>query len=411
MTVDRVERARAEPGASMRRRDFLKWSGVASLACTLPSGARAWLDAGRRRGPAERRTLVLVELTGGNDGLNTFVPWADDRYHRARPTLRIAPARVLKVDDAMGFAPELARASELFRDGGLLVVQGVGMPRPDRSHFTSLDRWHTGVLDDRTADGGWIGRGLDDLGPARRGLAGIVLGERVMPRILQHPERQALCCEQLEDLVPPREARAVLASDALRAQDEHAGSEDDRRLARLAHDLMLRLESVATRSLGDDAIPGTRLGRMLADALRLVVGDVPAPAIFVRQGGFDTHARQAQTQPQLLGDLDGALAGFVAALKRRRLLESVLVVVYSEFGRRVAENGSRGTDHGSGAPVFLAGGGLEGGLVGSRPDLSDLDDGDVRATIDFRRVLAQGLKHVGHPDPARVLGAGITPLA
>jgi uncharacterized protein (DUF1501 family) len=132
--------------------------------------------------------------------------------------------------------------------------------------------------------------------------------------------------------------------------------------------------------------------------------------VFVRQGGFDTHAQQARTQPRLLADLDGALAAFAAAVKRRGLEDRVMVIVYSEFGRRVAENGSLGTDHGSGAPVFLWGGGLKGRVIGERPDLVDLDDGDVRATLDFRRVLAQGLAHLGHEEPARVLGAGIVPL-
>jgi uncharacterized protein (DUF1501 family) len=392
----------------IRRRDFLKLSGLAGVSFSMPSGLRAWVE-GPPREPGSR-LLVLVELTGGNDGLNTFVPHADDRYHRARPTLRIPASAVHRADDVMGFAPELAETAALFADGRLAVVQGVGMPVPDRSHFVSLDRWHAGSLEPDSRLPGWIARGLDDAGADPAMLAGVALGERGMPRILQHATRQALCCESLQDLVPPAAVRRTLSSEAVARLDAASGTPEDRRLAVLARGLMARLETLASRPIAKDAIPETHLGRMLGDALRIALGDLPVPVVFVRQGGFDTHVRQKAVQPRLLADLDGALAAFARALVSRGLAERVLVVVYSEFGRRVAENGSAGTDHGSGAPAFLLMGGVRGGIIGAPPELGDLDDGDVRATVDFRRVLAQALKHLGHAEPARVLGAGIVPL-
>jgi uncharacterized protein (DUF1501 family) len=394
----------------IHRRDFLRLGGLAGLSLGLPSGLEAWLARGDDRRDGDGPVLVLIELTGGNDGLNTIVPHGDDRYHRARPSLRIAPAAVHRIDDVLGFAPALKKTAALFSDGGLVVAQGVGMPNPDRSHFTSLDRWHTGLVDEVPREPGWIGRAPGSPGADRDQAAGFALGERAMPRILQDPERQALCAETLEELVPKESVRKVLGSEALARLDAAAGSADDRKIADGARALLRRLDAMLARSVAADAFPSTRLGGLLGDASRIIDARLGVPAIFVRQGGFDTHVRQADVQPQLLTDLDGALAAFAAAIRKRKLQPRVLVVVYSEFGRRVAENGSRGTDHGSGAPVLLFGGGLTGRVIGENPDLAHLDDGDVRATTDFRRVLALGLKHLGHPDPAEVFGAGITPI-
>lgn len=385
----------------LTRRDFVRAAAASTAALVVRPGFAAAL------GPAPRdaddgRALVLVELTGGNDGLNTLVPFADDRYHRARPALRHRPEAVHRIDDALGYAPALGRLAALHKDGFARVELGVGMTRPDRSHFESLDRWHTG---DGAPDGraeGWLGRAL----PAIAGdgaLPAVALGERTPVRIFSGAPRPVPTCGGLRELAPSEAARRFLKSAAFEAVVAARPDAADRALDRAARDLGDRLDALLKRDVSAAKIPGNDLGRKLEDAWRLLNGACGTRAVFVRTGGFDTHARQDLTHGGLLGDVDAALAPFVRALKSAGRLDDVLVVVYSEFGRRVAENGSRGTDHGSAGPALLYGGGLSTGVFGERPNLADLDDGDVRATTDFRRLPATALRHLGHPRPRDVV--------
>lgn len=393
----------------MQRRDFIKTQVLAGLGlasgAVLP-GLEHVVVGGN---PGKGRTLVVLELTGGNDGLNTVVPYSDDHYHRARPALAIGEGAVSKIDERIGWAPSLEGVAGLFADGHVALVQGVGMPQPDRSHFVSLDRWHSGDADGRGRTTGWLGRALDQLAPTTA-LPGLAMGDRALPRIFHGTSRPVASCERLNDLVPDKRTRRALGSSTLRDLDATWGTAHDRQLAKATRELLDALESVAKHRKKNDGITKSPLGRRLADTLALLRSDLDVPAVFVRTGGFDTHARQDQSHPQLLSGVDTAVTPFVRALAKDRLLDRVLIVVYSEFGRRVRENGSRGTDHGSGGPALLIGGGVTGGAHGEHPDLEDLDQGDVRTTCDFRRVLAQGLKHLGHEDPTRVLGEEGSPL-
>lgn len=395
----------------MKRRDFLKAqlaTGVGLASGAMVPGVRH-LIAAAADDRSDGRTVVLLELTGGNDGLNTVVPFEDDRYRRARPALGIDEGRVHKLDDHVGFAPELSGLARAFKDGQVTIVHGVGMPRPDRSHFVSLDRWHSGEATGHGRATGWLGRALDDLAPDVP-LPGLAMGDRALPRIFHGTDRPVASCRSLDDLIPDRQTRRALRSKAMTELDALWGADADRALADATRKLLASLDAVSRHRRKNDGISASPLGRRMADALAIIRSGLDVPAVFIRTGGFDTHARQDSAHPQLLRGVDRALAPFVTALAKDGLLDRVLVVVYSEFGRRVRENASRGTDHGSGGPAFLLGGGLDGGIVGNAPDLSDLDHGDVRATTDFRRVLAQALKHLRHPDPARVLGEFGVPL-
>ncbi len=395
----------------LHRRDFLRTTALAMGGVLLDGPLRALVRGLAGLRTDDDRTLVLVELTGGNDGLNTVVPFADDRYHRARPSLRIAADAVHKLDDVVGLAPQLGRLSRLFRDGGLTVVQGVGMPDADRSHFLSLDRWHTASVARTPKEEGWLGRALHDLTAAAAPLPGLCLGDRALPRVLQGSDRPTAACESLHDLLPAASLRDRMRSQALEKLDASWGSAVDRATAASARRLLDRLDDVARMDLRGDEFPGSPLGEKLADALRLIIGGLSVPAIFVRTGGFDTHAQQAEVHGTLLADVDASLGAFARAIAARKLGSRVLVIVYSEFGRRTAENGSRGTDHGSAAPAFVFGGDVPAGVIGDHPDLANLDDGDVRMTLDFRRLVAQALKHLRHPSPTRIVPAEITPLA
>jgi uncharacterized protein (DUF1501 family) len=394
----------------LTRRDLLRASLASGVGWLVRDGVTAAV-VDRGAAPAtDDPVLVLVELTGGNDGLNTLVPFADDRYHRARPALRHRAETVHRIDDALGYAPALARLAALHKEGLIRVQLGVGMTRPDRSHFESLDRWHTGDPAPGARAEGWLGRSLDLLAPKDAAFPAVALGDRALPRVLAGGGRAGVACEALSELSPSARTRRLLRSPRFGALLAARGSEDDRRLEASARAFADGLESLLRRDLGAERIPANDLGRKLGDAYRLATGPFRVPAVFVRTGGFDTHARQDQVHAGLLSDVDAALAAFVRALGAAGKLDRTLVVVYSEFGRRVAENGSRGTDHGSAGPALLMGGGVAPGVFGDRPDLASLDDGDVRATTDFRRVIATALAHLGHPRPADVLGPEGAPL-
>jgi uncharacterized protein (DUF1501 family) len=395
----------------LSRRDVLRAAAAAATSTVLlRPGVAAVFRSGARDDADDRRTLVLVELTGGNDGLNTIVPYADDRYHALRPSLRRPSNAVQKIDDSLGYAPELSRLFALHRDGLARVELGVGMERPDRSHFESLDRWHTGDGAPGGRAEGWLGRALFGRSPGRSDFPAVALGDRTPPRLFLGAGSPSLAAQNLAELAPSAATARALLSEAFEALQATRGSADDRALERAARELSERLDSVRSMNVASAEIAETDLGLKLADATRLLRGGLSTRAIFVRTGGFDTHARQDGTHPALLSGIDAALAPFVSTLRKDGRLGDVLTIVYSEFGRRVAENGSRGTDHGSANPVLLFGGGLKAGVFGERPDLRNLDDGDVRATTDFRRILATALRHLGVEDSKPIFGARIEPL-
>ncbi len=388
----------------LTRRDLLRAAAMTGAGVFLRPGLEASLLPAAAPSPVDDRAVVLIELTGGNDGLNTVVPYADDLYHRARPALRHRQEAVHAIDATLGYAPALPRLAALHKDGLVRLELGVGMERPDRSHFESLDRWHTGLgAPDGRAEG-WLGRALAELSRTEHAFPGLALGDRALPRVLAGAGPGVVACDSLRELSPSAATRRMLRSPVFEAALAAGASPEDRALDAAARALGETLDDLLRRDVASAKIPPTDLGRRLEDAWRLLTGPLRTPAIFVRTGGFDTHVRQDQTHPGLLADVDGAVSAFVRALAAGGKLDRVLVVVYSEFGRRVAENGGRGTDHGSAGPVLLCGGGLKTGVFGERPDLSRLDDGDIRATTDFRRVLATALRHLGHPNPAR-LGA------
>jgi len=388
------------------RRDFLRLLCASTASLTLlHSGVRAFSAGSPEIG---KRRLVILELTGGNDGLNTLIPFEDDRYYRLRPTLAVPRSQVHRLRDGLGFAPSLPRLAGLFHEGKLTIVQSVGIDPPDRSHFTSLDRWHTGRIEISQRSGGWLARGLADLeAPSSGAPRAIALGDRAMPLLLRGFGPAALACETLDEMLPEKAVARVLHSRKL-AEVEALFHGADADLVLAARSLQEALRRI--RRLERAKTLNSTLGRKLADVLRILQSGLPVPAFFVRMGGFDTHARQAAVHPALLDEVDRSLAAFQKELRKAGLADEVLTMVYSEFGRRVAENGSAGTDHGAAAPLFFLGGGLPGGLHGPSPDLHDLLDGDPRPTCDFRRPLAQCLKHLRHPDPRRILGEPGRPL-
>ena len=364
-----------------------------TTASTIPTAQPTGLTAAGRR-------LVIVQMNGGNDGLNTVVP-LDGRYHDARPTLGLADDQLVALTGTseVGLHPSLAPLTTLWEAGQLAVVQGVGFANPNRSHFVSLDRWWR--ADEVTAPG-WLGRVLDGLRyePAALYATSLGTGAPLLSGAVRQPASIAAPAGFRFDGVDAVAVRALSdpsSSQALMAAAQHAYAR--------AVDSVTDFASVLAAAHGDGGADderegGATLAGGLALAAELLSADIGTEIVVVSASGFDTHSNQAPTQKALLADLAKGLTEFDAAMKAAGI--DALVLSTSEFGRRVQENGSGGTDHGAGNVSFLVGQGVEGGLYGAT-DLADQLDGDVRPVIDPRTLYTACLDWIG-ADPTAVLG-------
>ncbi len=382
----------AQPPRSVTldRRRMLQ--GGLALAATALAPAAPALSAGRGG-----RVLLLLELNGGNDALNTVVPHRDPAYRQARPSLALPSDQILPLDERLGLNRALEPLMPAWQAGELAIPLGVGYPRPNRSHFRSIEIWNSASDADALETEGWVSRLMAAGAERRHGIDGIVLGGPGGP--LAGPAIDAVVMRQPERFL--RRAGAMgsggsAASNAalrhiLRVRSEiHAGAREIE--ARLAEAPAL-----------DGDFPRGPLGRQLETAARLILAEVPLRFLKLSQGGYDTHANQSGRHRALLGELGQGLAAFRMALQKGGAWQRVMVMTYAEFGRRVAQNASGGTDHGTAAAHLLLGGGLRGGLYGRQPSLTDLDGGDLRHTLDFRQLYATaahgwlGLPRAGSP--------------
>jgi len=375
------------------RRSFLKLSALAGGSLALAPQLLARVG----RPTTGDRRLVLLFLEGGNDGLNTIVPFADDRYHQARPKLRLTPDAALHLDGHNALHPELAPLLPLFHDGKLSIVQGVGYARPNLSHFVSRDIWHSGLREPWTTEAaasrvvatGWVGRATST---RNDGLPPVALGTSEAPLLLKGPERDGLTVRNLGGMAM---AAAPLQPMAPVSTDGMSGAALPGPLARMAataEDALAtaqRLREAAAKIPAGKGYPQSALGQRLREIARLARIENGPPVLWTRLGGFDTHALQLGTQAALLQQLARATAAFHQDLATDGTADRTLFLVYSEFGRRVHENGSAGTDHGTAGPVLAIGGGLRGGILGHAPDLGDLDQGNLRVQHDFRALFSE----------------------
>jgi uncharacterized protein (DUF1501 family) len=380
------------------RRTFLtrtlQTSSLVALGSVVPEFVAG---TARAAAPGKDTILVVVELTGGNDGLNTVIPYADDLYHKARPTLGFKKDQVLRLDDHVGLNPSMAGLHQLHQQGQLAVVQGVGYPNPDRSHFEAMDIWQS-ADPRRSIKSGWLGRATGDLQDRAGNVPIVHVGPTRLPLALQgapggavsinnnHPfrlelgggtaERHRLRKRLLYELSqePPEEADLL-------------GFVQRRQLQTLSS--VQRLREVLERGgINPMQVGGGALTQKLMLMAGLIGKEFGTRIFYAALDGFDTHASQANTHNQLLGELGQAVSSFFQALKNGGHDKRVLLMTFSEFGRRVQENGSKGTDHGAASCLFVAGPGIKGGVVGKHPSLADLDSGDLKHQVDFRRVYA-----------------------
>ncbi len=361
----------------IHRRGFLGLLGSGALGLALDP-ARLFAAQPDASSPGQ---LVFLQLTGGNDALNTVVPRKDPLYRKLRKELGVPAPAVLALDEDLGLHPELAPLMTHFEKGRLAVLPTVGSPRPDLSHFRSLDNWHAGRVDVENPKDGFVGRALRAADNADVELFHV--GEGPNPLMFRGAPRPVVSLNTLDDLIlrtPPPRGGSHLPSggdDELVRRLEAAQRQAEAMNARLTQ---------AKKAADDSAYPPFPLARRLS-VIASLIATAERPAVyFVEQGGFDTHASQDVAHPVLLRSFGQSLAGFLADLGAKKKLGATCVAVFSDFGRRAQENASRGTDHGKAGPMFLTGGRVAGGVVGSSYDLEHLDEGDLVMDIDYRSV-------------------------
>lgn len=386
----------------INRRQFLKHSALVSVTPLVPAFLQQTVRAADAR--FDDRILVVVQLDGGNDGLNTIVPLKDELYPKLRPTLHIRSDDALKINEEIGFHPGMKAAAELLEEDRLSILQGVGYPNPNRSHFESMAIWQHARLDSSAHDSiGWLGRSMDAR-PSSETDA-IFIGEGATPVALRGRRSQAASMASQSDLelaIPMPSVTGAPQTDSLAAFVTRS-LDDSFRTAK-------RFSESSLPSADGAAYPRSKLAGQLKLISRLIKLDGATRVFYVSQPGYDTHASQSFQHRQLLSTLSGALNAFAEDMKASGLAERVLTMCFSEFGRRVAENGSAGTDHGAAGPIFLVGNSVKAGLVGAHPSLADLDQGDLKHALDFRSLYASLLERWLGIEASEILQGEFEPI-
>ena len=395
------------------RRDFLKGSVLVSSLLFVPKFLYA-LDRQniQRLSNSNGRRLVVIQLGGGNDGLNTVIPYENDLYYNARPTLGIRPqSGILPLDKGLGFNPHMAGLKNLFDQGQLAVLNSVGYPNPDRSHFRSMDIWQSASASDQYVGTGWLGRYLD------ASCAGCQLPydalevDDTLSLAMKGAHRKGLAVKN------PAKLHQITHNQFIAQVGKEPGagsSELDYLYKTLAEttssaDYLYETSKVYQSKT---AYPNTEFGKNLRTTAELINSGIESRVFYVSLAGFDTHVRQQEQQGKLLGDLSAGLSAFVADLQGAGNLSSTLVMTFSEFGRRVGQNASNGTDHGTANNVLLLGGALKTpGILNDAPNLADLDQGDLKYQLDFRSVYATVLRDWLGADDQAILGSEFARLS
>jgi len=400
----------------IKRRDFLKASSLATASLWMPKFLKGFDHPGALA--HEGRILIVLQLGGGNDGLNTVIPMRNDVYYRERPRLAIRKEDALMLSDEAGLHPALGGLRSLFDQGQMAILNSVGYPNPDRSHFRSMDIWQSASPADEYWQSGWIGRYLDaQCNGCARPTAALELddtlslalkGAEIKGLALQDPQRlyESAHSDYFADYVKTKQGGGLSG----RVLDD----EPVEYLYKTMAETMASADYLFERSKAhpsDGQYPKTGLGKDFQTIASLILADADTSVYYLSHGSFDTHINQQNQQKRLFEEMNDALAAFAADMKQNNRWNDVLVVTFSEFGRRVAQNASGGTDHGTANNMFFMGGKLrQPGIVNALPDLTDLSDGDLKFQVDFRQVYATLLKKWLKVDADKVLGEAFSPL-
>jgi uncharacterized protein (DUF1501 family) len=429
------------------RREFLRrtvltsalsWTVPTFLANTFSALQAEAIDKDTQIATGKDSTILIVlQMAGGNDGINTVVPYGSDFYYKARPRIGIKADQILKLNDTVGLHPSLTSFKELYDNGHLSIVQGVGYPNPNRSHFRSTEIWQTASDSEAFEKYGWIGRYFDNACSGCDPTVGVCVGNQ-MPQSFSSQTGKGIAVnnpqsyrfinsENGNDAQMMEQSYRELNGQNLEgnsggtisaisgsAPGQKQGSVMDF-LERTALDAQVssdEVRAISARVQNQSAYPGSQLGNSLKLVAKLIGGGLPTRIFYVSQGGYDTHTNQLGTHQRLLQDLGDSVKAFMEDMKAQGNMQRVLVMTFSEFGRRVSDNANSGTDHGAAAPMFVVGDKLKAGLLGQYPSLApaDLFQGDIKFTVDFRTVYASVLENWLKTRSEPVLGRKFEPL-
>lgn len=371
------------------RRTFLKQSALATAGTMLLPGFLKSLEANPHKLPDGQKILVVIQLSGGNDGLNTIVPYANDLYYKLRPQLALSKSNVLQASDSLGFHPSLAKLNELYDKGYLAVINNVGYPNPDRSHFRSMDIWHTASNSDEYLNTGWIGRYLDASCKNCNIAHQAVEIDDMLSLALKGENIKGMAVKN------PKKLYNVLHTNYFQKISKHLPE-----VAGPALHYLYKTLAEATSSAdyiydkskiytSGTVYPNNEFAGQLKTVAELINSGIETKVYYVSLSGFDTHVRQQPQHERLLSTYAESVHAFVSDLEKNNRFQDVLVMTFSEFGRRVSQNASGGTDHGTANNLFIIGKNLKKkGFINGTPDLSKLDQGDLKHDVDFRSVYA-----------------------
>lgn len=377
----------------MKRRTFLKASGLATASLMVPEFLKARENNISQTNNS--KILIVIQLSGGNDGLNTVIPYENDLYYRARPQIAIKKNEVLKINNELGFHPSLSGFSKLINDGNLCIINNVGYPEPDRSHFRSMDIWHTASNSNEYKTTGWLGRYLDELCKNGENPTKVVELDDTLSLALKGSQTNGLAFKDPKKLLASTSNAFINQINKQHTLLEHQHDNASYLYKTLASTISSSEYIYQTSKIfkSNATYPNHEFGKSMKTIAELIISGVNTSVYYVSLGSFDTHFNQNKRQAELLSKLSDTISVFMSDMKKNGRLDDVLLMTFSEFGRRVQENGSMGTDHGTANQVFLIGNQLKHkGIVNDAPDLSDLDDGDLKFQVDFKNIYATILK-------------------
>ncbi len=389
---------------AISRKEFLKIGSLASASMMVPGFLKAF-EFSPKPEPG-KKSLIIIQLSGGNDGLNTIIPYRNDIYYRTRPQIKITPDKVLTLNDEIGLNPYLKGIKELYDKGEVCLINGVGYPQPNRSHFRSMDIWQSGSSSSEVLNSGWIGRHLDiDCGACNAHNLQALEIDDSLSLAMKGETRNAIAIRDINQFY-----RAATSS-YFRKLSGHK-HEHQSKLAEYLYQTLAETTSAADYIYAQSKIyytlqtyPDTAIGKRMKTIGSLIISGSETQVYYVSHGSFDTHVNQIDRQSKLFEQMDAALTALVADLKQNNKFNDTLIMTFSEFGRRVAQNASNGTDHGTASTMFLMGGAIKkAGMFNPLPSLEKLDDGDLIYDIDFKEVYGTVLDNWLQGDSKMVLG-------
>ncbi|MBI2731285.1 MAG: DUF1501 domain-containing protein [Sphingobacteriales bacterium] len=395
----------------IKRREFLQIGSLATATLMVPKFLKAF--EGRTPVPIGNKVVVIIQLSGGNDGLNTIIPVRNDIYYRERPKLGIEKSKVLTLTDEAGLHPSLVGLKELYDEGSLAILNNVGYPNPDRSHFRSMDIWQTGSGANEYLTTGWIGRYLDAQCKGCDKPTQALEIDDVLSLALKGEDIKGLALKDPRRLYNTSHEKFYKDLNAS-FKDEPGEQPVDYLYKTMAETLSSADYIFKQSKLHPSAqeYPNTELGKNLKTIASLIFSEINTKVYYVSLGSFDTHFNQQAQQQNLFTQLSDAVKAFAKDLKANNRFNDVLLFTFSEFGRRVSQNASGGTDHGTANNMFLISGALkQKGIINPLPDLTNLDDGDLKYTIDFKNVYATVLNKWLAANDTMILGKQYNPLS